>query len=402
MRLPSSLRRSAVPTPICFGLRGPSAAPTCGYRGPVSQGGRTRQGYLLLADISGYTAFLAGTELEHANAIVRELARLIRERLSPPMRFVKLEGDAVFCYADAASFEEGERLVELIEGCYFDFSNRLLDMERGTTCRCAACASIGSLDLKFVAHHGTYLVEADGGREDLAGPDVILVHRLLKNTVAEGGGPRAYAFLTDSCLQRMPPSFALPSHAETHEPFGETTGGVHDLRPVVARMREARRVYIGSEDADLEVSFGEHPYPPALLWQYFVDPEKRLRWQPLQTAIENHPNEQGRLGVGASSHCAHGFGGDALREYLDWRPHSYFSNRFTPLARGPLFVAGIETFEFVPTDTGTRVDYRFRLDDCGPLTRLRSNIVRPAARRMLSRSGNTLRKILDEDAAAAR
>jgi hypothetical protein len=30
----------------------------------------------------------------------------------------------------------------------------------------------------------------------------------------------------------------------------------------------------------MEVSFGEHPYPPALLWQYFVDAEKRLRWQP--------------------------------------------------------------------------------------------------------------------------
>lgn len=151
----------------------------------MSQDQRTRRGYLLLADISGYTAFLVGTELEHANAIVHELTALIRERLSPPMRFVKLEGDAVFCYADETSFEEGERLIELIETCYFDFTNRLLDMQRGTTCRCAACASIGSLDLKFVAHYGTYALSVDSDREDLAGPDVILVHRLLKNTVGE-------------------------------------------------------------------------------------------------------------------------------------------------------------------------------------------------------------------------
>ena len=60
---------------------------------------RAREGYLLLADISGYTAFLTGTELEHAQEIIRELTTLIRERLAPPMRFVKLEGDAVFCYA---------------------------------------------------------------------------------------------------------------------------------------------------------------------------------------------------------------------------------------------------------------------------------------------------------------
>jgi hypothetical protein len=47
----------------------------------VSQDPRTRRGYLLLADISGYTGFLLGTELEHANAIVHELTTLIRERL---------------------------------------------------------------------------------------------------------------------------------------------------------------------------------------------------------------------------------------------------------------------------------------------------------------------------------
>ena len=356
----------------------------------------------MLADISGYTAFLVRTELEHANAIVHELTALIRERLSPPMRFVQFEGDAVFCYADEKSFDDGERLLELIESCYFDFSNRLLDMKRGTTCRCVACASIGSLDLKFVVHYGTYVLSSEGDREDLAGPDVILVHRLLKNTVGDGGGPHAYAFLTDPCLQRMPPSFVLPSHSESYEPFGQTTGGVHDLKPAIARMREARRVYVGSEDADVEITFGEHPYPPAVVWQYFVDPEKRLRWQPLQTAIKNQPNQQGRLGPGASSHCAHGVHGDALREYLDWRPYSYLTTRFVPLGRGPLFVPCIETFEFTPTDTGTMVRYRYRLEDCGPLTRLRFRILRRGGRRMLTRSGKALRRALDEDAAADR
>jgi hypothetical protein len=368
----------------------------------VSQDPRTRRGYLLLADISGYTAFLLGTELEHANAIVHELTTLIRERLSPPTRFVKLEGDAVFCYADETSFEDGERLIELIESCYFDFSNRLLDMQRGTTCRCAACASIGSLDLKFVAHYGTYVVSFDGDREDLAGPDVILVHRLLKNTVGDGGGPQAYAFLTDACLRRMPASVQLPAHSESYESFGRTTGGVHDLKAVIAEMREARRAYIASEEADLELSFGEHPYPPAVVWQYFVEAEKRLRWQPLQTAIRNHPNQQGRLGPGASSHCAHGAQGDALREYLDWRPYRYFTNRFTPLGRGPLLFNCIETFEFTPTDAGTAVRYRSRLEECGPLTRLRFLILRPGGRRMLTRSGTTLRRILDQDAETER
>jgi hypothetical protein len=91
-----------------------------------------------------------------------------------------------------------------------------------------------------------------------------------------------------------------------------------------------------------------------------------------------------------------------LREYLDWRPCSYFSNCATPLGRGPLFYRCIETMEFTPTDGGTTVHYRFRLEDRGPFTRLQLLIARPGGRMVLSRSGKTLRRILDEDAAARR
>ena len=64
----------------------------------------TRQGYIVIADIAGYTKFLTGTELEHAQGIIGELTHLIIERLAPPLTFVKLEGDAVLCYADASRF----------------------------------------------------------------------------------------------------------------------------------------------------------------------------------------------------------------------------------------------------------------------------------------------------------
>ena len=65
-----------------------------------------------------------------------------------------------------------------------------------------------------------------------------------------------------------------------------------------------------------------------------------------------------------------------LRDYLDWRPYSYFTDRMTPLGRGPFFFRCIETFKFGATDTGTLVHYRFRLEGCGPLTRLRFLVVR--------------------------
>ena len=360
------------------------------------------QGYLLLADISGYTAFLTGTELEHAHAIVRELTKLIRERLAPPMRFVKLEGDAVFCYAEAGAFADGERFVELIEVCYFDFSNRLLDMTRATTCRCDACKAIPSLGLKFVTHFGTFMIERDDGREDLAGPDVILVHRLLKNTISEGKGPQAYAFFTEACMKRLPPSFNLPQHSEVYESFGETRGGVHDLKPVVEEMREARREYIGPDDADIDVSF-EVPVPPSIVWQYFVDPEKRLRWQTMQTSVKNQLNASGRMGVGSSSHCAHGPGvGDGLREYLDWRPFSYLTCRFTPLPNGTVAMPpAMETYEFIALeDGGTSVHWRIRLLDRGPESMSYIEATAPMLRQAFPMAPLLLMPVVKQDAAA--
>ncbi len=156
-------------------------------------------------------------------------------------------------------------------------------------------------------------------------------------------------------MKRLPPSFNLPRHSEVYESFGEIRGGVHDLKPVVEEMREARRVYIGADDADL-VGIFEVPFPPSIVWQYFVDPDKRLRWQTMQTSVKNQPNERGRQGVGSSSHCAHGVGGDVLREYLDWRPFRYYTHRFTPLPNGfELAPPAVETIEFFPReDGGTR------------------------------------------------
>src|SRR5438067_6061759 len=137
-------------------------------------------------------------------------------------------------------------------------------MVQATTCGCAACASIGSLDLKFIAHYGAFVVQRDGTAEDVAGADVILTHRLLKNSVTEQTGVRAYAFFTDACMQRLPASFVMAKHAETIETFGETRGGVHDLAVVRDEMREARREYIGRDDADYESTIVV-PHPPPVV-----------------------------------------------------------------------------------------------------------------------------------------
>jgi uncharacterized protein YndB with AHSA1/START domain len=296
---------------------------------------------------------------------------------------------------------DGERLLELLEVCYLQFSNRLGDMARATTCLCAACAAMDTLDLKFIAHFGTFAPQRVAGLEDVAGVDVILAHRLLKNSITEQTGCRAYAFFTDPCLANLPASLPLRRHSESYESLGEAAGGVYDLKPVLEGQRQAPRRYIGPDEADFEFTSGG-PVPPAVLWQYFIEPEKRLQWHGDAVAETNEPNAEGRLGVGAGSHCDHGGSGAALHRYVDWRPFSYFTTELT-FTKGPflaLLLARpcLETSEFVPEANGwTTTHFRLRLMDRGWLSRLRLRLFAPLLRRSLAQSVERLRSLLENE-----
>ena len=107
----------------------------------------------LIADISGYTNYLGGVELDHAQDIVGDLVSTIVTALRPTFRLAKLEGDAAFMYAPADKVD-GSILLDAIERCYFGFRRRRRDVRQATSCECDACARIPDLNLKFVAHNG--------------------------------------------------------------------------------------------------------------------------------------------------------------------------------------------------------------------------------------------------------
>jgi len=78
-------------------------------------GAGARAGYFVIADISGYTQYLAGNELAHAQGVLAELTSLLIHELSAPFRFVELGGDAVFVFAPDVAVEDAERLIDIVE-----------------------------------------------------------------------------------------------------------------------------------------------------------------------------------------------------------------------------------------------------------------------------------------------
>src|SRR5437016_3124513 len=115
-----------------------------------------RQGCLVLADISGYTAYLAGVELEHSHDILADLLGMVTDGLCPPLRLVKLEGDAVFCVTPEREPIDGVTLLRALESTYLSFARRRRTVALSSSCACDACRRTPELDLKFCAHYGSF------------------------------------------------------------------------------------------------------------------------------------------------------------------------------------------------------------------------------------------------------
>jgi hypothetical protein len=283
----------------------------------------TESAYFVIADISGYTSFLAGVELDHAQDIIADLMDTVVKGLRPPFRLAKFEGDAAFVYAATAKID-GSMLQDVIEQAYFKFRRRLRDIKQASVCECKACAAMGDLDFKFVAHHGEMVKQKMGGREELAGRDVILVHRLLKNTVGEKIGSRAYAVYSDACVQTAgidPVAQGLVEHHETIDIIGDVRLWLRDLGKAWQEVNEQTRVEITREDAYAIVEF-DFSAPRQVLWEYLTVPSQWQKWWPTDALVEQSASR--RRGVGTQVHCMHGK--DAIiEELLDWRPFDYFT-----------------------------------------------------------------------------
>ena len=183
----------------------------------------------MLADISGFTAFVAATELEHGPPIIAELLGEVMGQLSPPLEIQEVEGDAVFALGPDRALVPPAILLDVLEDAVVAFRDRERELQANETCSCNACRSVGRLDLKIVAHHGRFLRQMVGDRSQAAGVSVVLVHRLLKNGLA---GRRAYILLTDAALRWAgvdPARAGLSAHTERYEHFGDVRYFVRDL-----------------------------------------------------------------------------------------------------------------------------------------------------------------------------
>ena len=308
------------------------------------------KGYFVITDVSGYTEYLTGSELDHANEILQSLFDAQLKAVKHPFIISGFRGDAIFMYVPETNFVQAQSFLEALENFYIVFVDTLQQMQYNTTCTCRACKNMSMLDLKMCIHYGEYLIQKLGDREELLGADVIVPHRMLKNHVIENTAVKSYALFSNVAAGQLHLSQYcedLIPHVETYEHIGEVPMCVHNLHQVWEREQAKRRKFVTFEEAWVKHE-QELPFPPALIWEYLTKPDLEAGFLRYDYG-ERTDKENGRVSVGSGFHCAHG----DLHVYskvLDWKPFEYYT-----MEQSAMGISYVSTRRLMPITNGTRI-----------------------------------------------
>ena len=151
---------------------------------------------ILIPDISGFTEFITKTELYHNSRAINFLLDAIINAAAGEYGVSEIEGDAVLMYKNGSAPSQSEVQDACIK-IFKAFHERKAQMTEMNICPCNTCLAITDLTLKFIVHHGPVQEIKIGGFTKLHGMEMIIAHRLMKNSVPSN----EYLLLTDSLWQ---------------------------------------------------------------------------------------------------------------------------------------------------------------------------------------------------------
>ena len=358
----------------------------------------TQQGYILIADITGYTQYLNESELDHAQKTLTALLTLLIRQTRPPLTISRLAGDAVISYGLRDNFFQGQTFIELIEDTYVAFRGAIDMMVMNTTCACNACRNIGRLDLKFFVHFGSFGLQKLDQHSELVGSDVNLIHRLLKNRVAEATGLRAYALFTDAAVTALGIEdirSTLVAHTERYEHLGEVSVWVQDMHPVWLEKKEALDIHVPPGDI-LFVVETEIALPQELVWDYLasVDFRKTLMGSDSQVIDKR---KAGRVSIGSAYICYHGEKIN-IQTIVLWKPFDHMITHDLVAAIPFPNTSVVVDYRLEKTEAGTRFLHGYGKAVAGSgLAKLLVRIVMPTMKKGAQQRIDAFRDAVEQD-----
>ena len=216
-----------------------------------------RRAVLLIADIGGYTHYMHWNRahLAHAQLTVAALLESVIDA-GKGLKLAKLEGDAAFFWAPDGNAQVVvcDRLSRMRQS----FLARRERFKADVACECASCSQLDNLSLKFVVHQGEVAEQRVKRHAELAGFDVILVHRMLKNSVPVA----EYVLMTEpvaACLDESVRELCTPL-IHDFEGIGETSTHYIDLATSEVPVAPPQPTFFGRLGTTVKLELSTLPY----------------------------------------------------------------------------------------------------------------------------------------------
>ena len=187
---------------------------------------KVEKGCILLADISGYTRLVTSISLEHSRSVVNMIFKTVYAATVKEYEVKEIEGDAIFALSNKKGndklFKATLKQIDNYADAFYGVRSQLT--KNPPDCKCEFCAHVDKMSIKFVVHYGEYTVDQIGPIKSVVGKDVVLAHRLLKNSVKS----KSYVLLTEDALKldKNYQEGMKDAHVENVEYFGDVRVGV--------------------------------------------------------------------------------------------------------------------------------------------------------------------------------
>jgi len=254
------------------------------------------EGTFVLADIGGYTSFLSGVGIEHAKEITSHLFNGMLKVNQGRWKVGNVEGDCIFFYAEGR--EEPEPLFEHLRALYEKFRGSVTDIAARSTCDCGAFSRTSELRLKFVVHAGEYDTQDIGGRTELIGPDIVVAHRLLKNSVPVA----EYALVTAALGDFGGTGASVLAGSDSYDDVGAVEYSYVDLAVMRQEYEQASQVFLDETTAQIVLKT-EVDAPAEVVWEAITDTTQLLQWFKTLKSFDHIQGED--KGLGEVHRCVH-------------------------------------------------------------------------------------------------
>jgi len=259
--------------------------------------GQTQPALLFMPDISGFTQFVSETEVMHSQHIVQELLEILIDSNHLNLQVSEIEGDAIFFYRPGDK-PDMKSLLQQVEKMFTRFHAHLKLYEHQRICPCGACKNAVDLSLKIIVHFGDVTGISIKEHKKLFGKDVILLHRLLKNSLNR----REYVLFTEGLINELEhhhlPNWYMPQQASEQYDVGEVRFYFSDLSDLHKTVRVDLPVYNSSSKT--YVAFAEEEVIAAPMEKIF---ETLITMQRRQKVAGGEKDNDAIIKIGEQHPC---------------------------------------------------------------------------------------------------